>query len=456
MPTHCISSHREIKSPSQRKITADFSADHVSSDAGLVLLHQAESKFDVISQMASCFTDHRDPLRVSHSVLQMLKQRIFALACGYEDLNDHDFLSKDPLLAGIIGKKDLADSAAPILASRSTLNRLELTPPDSDGAHRYKRISTNYEAMERLFLEVYLRTADRPEEMVIDFDATDLRIHGGQEGRFFHGYYGHYCYLPNYAFCGDHLLLAQLRPANIDAALGTKEALTWMVPRIRQKWPDMRIIVRGDSGYCRDRIMTWCEQNGVEYVFGLAKNARLKDICAEHMAVAKYRHEQSGNPERLFLDFEYCTLTSWAGHRRVIGKAEYLEKGANPRFIVTNIGDFARAQELYEVLYCARGNMENCIKEQMSLFAERMSTHEMHGNQMRLWFSGMAYTLLQLIRTHALAGTDLSRAQCYTIRVKLLKIGALVQVTVRRIWVRMSRACPQQPLFYHVLDVLGT
>lgn len=386
---------------------------------------------------------------------------MFALALGYEDVNDHDELRRDPLLATLVGKVDPtgqsrrreSDRGNP-LAGKSTINRLELADPEHAAGHRYHKIVCRSEAVDRFFVDVLLSAYDvAPVQIVLDLDATDDPLHGEQEGRFFHGYYGCYCYLPLYIFAGDHLLLARLRPSNIDAAAGALEELQRIVAQIRERWPQVRIIVRGDSGFARNEIMTWCEDNGVDYVFGLARNPRLCAAIEGQLAKSRRRYVQTKLPSRRYRDFRYRTLESWERSRRVVGKAEYLPKGANPRFIVTSLSKAEyTAQALYEDLYCARGDMEKGIKEQqLHLFADRTSTSWLRSNQLRLYFSSVAYVLLNELRRVGLRGTELARAQCSTIRTKLLKIGALITVSVRRVWVRFASAFPSKAAFAEIL-----
>jgi hypothetical protein len=339
------------------------------------------------------------------------------------------------------------------LAGKSTLNRMELGKPDTQETDRYKKIVVDVEKVSKYFVDVFLQAHNEaPKEIILDIDATDDPLHGNQEGRFFHGYYGGYCYMPLYIFCGDFLLCARLRTADSEPAKGAVEEIKRIVEVIRQKWPGQRIMVRGDSGFCRDEIMTWCEGNGVNYLVGLARNARLEKILSEDMARAKSEYEETGKAARVFRDFEYETLDSWSGMRRVIGKAEYLEKGANPRFVVTNLSrEEYDARELYEDIYCARGEMENRIKEQqLEMFADRTSTSLLRSNQLRLWFSSVAYVLMNELRRLGLSETDLEQAQCGTIRLKLIKIGAQVRVSSRRIYVAMATGNPFQEIFLTV------
>jgi hypothetical protein len=337
-----------------------------------------------------------------------------------------------------------------IRAGRNTLNRLELTPRRANAESRYKKIVAHCSQIEPLFVDVFLRLhRTPPKRIVLDFDATDDPLHGDQLGKFFHGYYKSYCFLPLYIFCGDHLLCAKLRPSDIDAAAGSVKQLARIVGQIRREWPKVQIVTRGDSGFCREQLMAWCEANGVDYLLGLAKNQRLQRILGQELHKAKQQFEATGHAARVFKDFTYCTRKSWSRSRRVIGKAEHLRKGANPRFVVTSLtAEEFDARTLYEEEYCGRGEMENRIKEQqLYLFADRTSAHTMRANQLRLWFSSVAYTLLQVIREFGLKGTKLARARCDTIRLKLLKIGASVRVTVRRVWLSMAESCPYRGLF---------
>jgi hypothetical protein len=444
-----------------------FDGGNITSDAGGLLLREVERCCGIIRGFASCFDDLRDPDRIEHSVAELVSQRIYGLALGYEDLNDHDELRSDPLLAVLVGKKEpegqdrlRAQDKGKALAGKSTLNRLELTPADPTTAEqRYKKIIMKAEAIDRLFVDVFLQAHKTPPaEMVLDVDATDDPLHGNQEGRFFHGYYMNYCYLPLYIFCGEHLLCSRLRPSNIDASAGTVEELQRIVAQIRAEWPEVKITVRGDSGFCRDEIMSWCEGNEIDYVFGFAKNERLKAIIASELQQAQSLYEETKKPARVFKDFRYETRESWTRERRVVAKAEHLDKGSNPRFIVTSIGkERIDARTLYEGLYCGRGEMENRIKEQqLWLFADRTSTGKMRANQLRLYFSSVAYLLLQALRRLGLKGTRMATAQCQTIRLKLLKIGAQVRVTVRKVWISLAGGYPHADLFAQVYKNLQT
>jgi hypothetical protein len=462
--TECNAGQLEFHGLGKRAVVADFDGGIISSDGGGLLLREAEQRTRILERLAEQFVDDRDPDAIEHTVLDLVSQRVLALALGDEDLNDHDRLRLDPLLAVLVGKEDPTgqDRLNPrdrgkALASSSTLNRLELTPADADAQARYKKIVAQPEGMDRLLVDCFLDAYPTPPESIwIDLDATDDPLHGNQEGRFFHGYYGHYCYLPLYIFSGEDLLYAELREANIDAAAGSVEALARIVPHIRSRWPTVKIAIRGDSGFCREEIMAWCEANGVDFVLGLAKNARLIKYIGDAMGEAERQHRLSGEASRVFEDFEYRTRKSWSRSRRVIGKAEYLGMGANPRFVVTSLTvERAAARPLYEDLYCARGDMENRIEEQqLDLFADRTSTQTMRANQIRLYFSSFAYVLLCAVRRLGLPGTELARAQCGTIRLKLLKIGAQVRIGVRRVRVAFSESFPGAPLFRQVLHNL--
>jgi hypothetical protein len=408
--------------------------------------------------------DHRRPELIEHNVSELVSQRVFGLALGYEDLNDHDELRWDPLMGLLAGKADPQGldrvrerDRGKALAGKSTLNRLELTPAGADAGVRYKKIVARPESIDELLVTLFIEAHESPpEQIVLDVDATDDPLYGEQEGRFFHGYYRHYCYLPLYVFCGEHLLCARLRPSNIDASAGTVEELERIVGQIRASWPEVKILVRGDSGFCRETLVSWCEANGVDFVLGIAKNERLKASIVDELAEAKKLHEQTGRAARVFKDFRYRTLKSWSKKRRVVGKAEHLAQGPNPRFVVTSLTpEEIDARALYEDLYCARGDMENRIKEQqLGLFADRTSTATLRANQLRLYFSSIAYVLVQSLRRMGLAGTELAKAQCDTIRLKLLKIGAQIRFTVRKVWVSLSQSYPYAELFWRALERL--
>jgi hypothetical protein len=430
-----------------RRVEAGFTAGRVSSDGGALLLREVNGKINLLGRLAVCFTDGRSPLLVTHCLSEMLAQRIYGLALGYEDLNDHEQLRSDPLFGLLSGKRQLEEP----LAGKSTLNRLELC----GRSRRYHKVSYSAEAIDRLLVDLFLEShLTPPAEIVLDLDATDIPLYGHQPERFFHGYYDSYCYLPLYIFAGDQLLCARLRPANQDAAAGSVEEVSRIVAQIRQRWPAVKIILRADSGFCREELMAWCEANHVDYVFGLARNQRLRRIIGAEMHQARLLH-QSGRAARVFTEFDYRTRKSWSCSRRVVAKAEFLDKGENPRFVVTSLAaDEWAAQDLYEEFYCTRGEMENRIKEQMCLFADRLSTDEMKGNQLRMYFSALAYTLVETLRRLGLKGTAWAQAQVDTIRLKLFKIGAVVRISVRRVLLQLSSAYPWKDIYaaaFHAL-----
>jgi hypothetical protein len=428
---------------------ARFDGGTISSDGGAFLLRQTDRRLNLLARLAGCFLDGRNPDLVEHSVLEMLSQRVYGLALGYEDINDHEQLRRDPVFGILAGRQELD---AP-LAGKSTLNRMEL----GTGANeRYKKITFWKEAMDELLVKVFLEShSTAPEEIVVDVDTTDLPLHGHQEGRFFHGYYDEYCYLPLYIFCGEHVLCARLREANHDAAFGCLAEIQRIVAQIRAAWPEVKIVLRGDSGFCRNELMSWCENKGVDFVFGLARNQRLRKIIGAEMYEATQLWNRTGKPARVFAEFDYQTRKTknrgWDRKRRVVAKAEHIDGKENPRFVITSLSSESWAgKALYEELYCARGNMENRIKEQFSLFADRVSTETMRANQMRLYLSTMAYVLVSGLRRLGLQATELAQAQVSTIRAKLLKIGAQIRVTVRKVWVSMASSYPWQGLYQQV------
>ena len=448
MPTDCSAGQLEFEGLGNRKVTAAFDGGDISSNAGALLLREADRAIGLSRQAAACFKDARSQEYVEHTLETLVAQRVHGIALGYEDLNDHDTLRHDPVVGLLSGKLEAGRSDCAVLAGKSTLNRLEHAPRAADD--RYRKISADEAAMKELFVSLFIQSRKSvPRRLVLDLDATDDPVHGNREGRFFHGYYKCYCYLPLYIFCGRELLLAKLRLGNIDAAAGAKEEIAWIVARLRQKWPDVEIWLRADSGFCREDLMAWCEANGVHYVFGLARNARLEAEIKDELAEAEQKAAQSGKAERIFKEFQYRTRQSWSRERRVVAKAEHLSKGPNPRFIVTSLtGKQAKARELYETIYCARGEMENRIKEcQLDLMADRTSAATLKANQLRLWFSSLAYVLMTALRRLALEGTEFQNATAGTIRLKLLKLGALVTVSVRRIKIAIASACPLQNVF---------
>jgi hypothetical protein len=448
MRTECISDRYDFEGFDGRRVVAAFDGGVITTDGGALLLRHTDRAIGLFERVASCFVDHRAPGLVVHGLPALIGQRIAGIALGYEDIDDHDALRHDPVL-GLLSERLAArrdDCAA--LAGKSTLNRLEHAPEGPPT--RYHRIGHDASALEDLFVELYLDAEDRAaERIILDLDATDDPIHGRQEGRFFHGYYDCYCYLPLYIFAGRHLLAAKLRRSDIDGAAGSKDEVRRIVARIRDRRPDANIVLRADSGFAREELMAWCEENGVDYLFGLARNDRLVTTIAEALAEARAEHRETGKPARRFADFMYTTRESWSRRRRVVGKAEHLDKGANPRFVVTSLkAAETGARELYEDLYCQRGEMENRIKEcQLNLFADRTSAKTMRANQLRLWFASFAYVLVDSLRRLGLKHSRLETATCGSIRLKLLKLGARVTTSVRRIKVSMASAHPWQKEF---------
>jgi hypothetical protein len=451
--TECNGEQLSFQGVGGRQIVARFDGGQLSSDGGGLLLREVERRTGLLSQFAACFRDFRNPLLVEHTVKSLISQRVMGLALGYEDLNDHDQLRHDPLIATLVEKADPTRA----LAGKSTLNRLELTA-EGNGEDRYKRIVYDTAAIDRFLVDAFLQAYQKaPERIVLDLDTTDDEIHGGQEGRFFHGYYGSYCYLPLYIFSGEHLLCARLRQANVGPAEGTVEEIERIVSQIREQWPNVKIVIRADSAFSRDDIMSWCEKHEVDYVLGLARNARLERTIASEMEHARAESERTGSPYRSYKDFEYQTCESWTRERRVVGKVEYLVDKPNARFVVTSLSvEEVEAQPLYENDYCGRGDMENRIKEQKTfLFSDRTSAATMHANQLRLWFSSVAYLLMSALRRLGLKDTDLAKAQCDTIRLKLFKIGARITVTTRKIWISLSSSYPLAGLFARVCSNLA-
>jgi hypothetical protein len=454
MPTQCTQDSFAFGRVEGRTVVADFSGGTITSNAGALLLAQADRAVGIIDSFAACFGDGRNQGLIEHTVRTLVGQRIVGIALGHEDLVDHEELRHDPVLAAMLGKLTPRRKECAPLAGKSTLSRLEHSPQEG-AAHappRYHKISHDGDAIERTFVGIALGSRSKPPPvMVIDLDATDMALHGHQEGRFFHGYYDCYCYLPLFVFWDRHLLSARLRPANIDAAAGAKEEVARIVAQVRARWPKTTIIVRADSGFCRDELMSWCEANDVHFVLGLARNERLVGKIAGELAEAENLARASGRAARVFKDFAWSTRESWAQERRVIAKAEWTRGEANPRFIVTSLpSDVIDGARLYEKVYCQRGEMENRIKEcQLDLLADTMPAATMRANQLRLWFAAMAYVLMCALRRIALGGTELARATCGTIRLKLLKIGAQVTVSVRRVHIAMTSACPARAIFTH-------
>ncbi len=460
--TDCNAEQLEFLAFGRRRVEGGATAGRTSTDGGALLLREVAERMGLFPKLAACFTDHRDPKRIEHTVEEMVSQRVLGLACGYEDLNDHDCLRDDVVFAVAVGKEDVLGEhrerkrdRGHALSGKSTLNRLELTPEGADAQARYKKVTHNAPAFDMLMVDFFLDAHRRaPESIVLDLDATDDPIHGAQEGRFFHGYYGGYCYLPLYITCGNFLLCSRLREANIDASSGSVEELTRIVNQIRTRWPTVEITIRADSGFAREAIMAWCEANGVGYVLGLAKNARLGRVIGREMEDARKQHLATEKPARVFRELTYRTQKTWSRERRVVAKAEQIAGKANPRFVVTSWSvERTDAATLYEKVYCARGDMENRIKEQqLHLFADRTSAHTMRANQLRLFFSSIAYILLNELRRVGLEGTKLEHAYVGTIRLRLLKVAAVVTVSVRRIRLAFSSVLPMWQVFRHALE----
>ena len=447
--TECNQSSFGFEASGSREIVARFDGGTISSDSGAFLLRQTDMRLNLMPRLAGCFLDGRNQIQVEHSVQEMLSQRIYGLALGYEDINDHEQPRKDPIFGILAGRDELEKP----LAGKSTLNRMELGTGVPD---RYKKITFWKDAMDELMVKLFVESYEKaPAEIVLDMDTTDLPLHGKQEGRFFHGYYDTYCYLPLYVFCGDHVLCSRLREANHDAAFRCLDEIERIVKQIRTAWPEVKIILRGDSGFCRNELMNWCESNNVDFLFGMAKNKRLSRIIGADLHAAMEQWKQTGKPARIFSEFSYAAKKTkkggWDRERRVVAKAEHIDGKQNPRFVVTSLAsEECAGQELYEQRYCERGNMENRIKEQFSLFADRVSAETIRANQMRLYLSAMAYILVSGLRRLGLKGTELAQAQVSTIRTKLLKIGARIRVTVRKVWVSMASSYPWQGLYQQV------
>ena len=460
MPTECNTDLFGFARVENRRVEASFDAGLATSDAGALLLGSTDKVIGLIDRFSQCFEDNRDACMIEHSVKTLVGQRVVGIAMGHEDLNDHDHLRHDPMMAVMADKLAAKRSDCAPVAGKSTLNRLELS---SDTPTRYHKISHDPSSIEALFVTLFLEAHPKaPAQIILDLDATDDPLHGDQEGRFFHGYYDCYCYLPLYIFCGRHLLVSKLRQSNMDAAAGSVDEVARLVTQIRDHWPRVRIILRADSGFARDDLMSWCEDHQVDYVFGLARNERLVAELEPELERAQAQAEARRRPARCYKDFMWATRKGWSRRRRVIGKAEWMpgrgDKGANPRFVVTTLSRHQlRARRLYERLYCARGEMENRIKEcQLDLFADRTSARSMRANQLRLWFASMAYVLLCALRRIALPYTRFAKATCGRIRLSLLKIPAVIRISVRRIKFSMASTYPYQDVFKTAHERLST
>ncbi len=465
--TECTPRQLSFRNLGRREIVAALDGGVLSCDAGALLLAETDKRIGMFDRMAACFIDRRNPDLIEHSVRTLVAQRVPGLALGYEDLNDHDLLRRDPLLAAVVGQPDVlgvrrqgAGKGCP-LAGKSTLNRLELSTDKED---RYKKIEVVEAKLNALLLDLFVESfSRRPKALILDVDATDDQLHGLQEGRHFSRHYDSYYYLPRYVFCGEQMLCCRLGTADTNPAKGFAAELARIVAHLRAVWPKVTIVLRADSGFCRDDVLAWCESERVDYIVGLPKNTRLIERIAPAARRAAAEHARTGKAARSFATFKYRTRTSWSATRRVIGKAEHLAGGPNPRFIVTTLMPKAlasvartdRARFLYEQVYCARGDMENRIKEQQQdLFADRTSCHPVLANQLRLYLASFGYCLMQAVRRLALTGTELAKAQCGTIRLTLLKIAARVTVSVRRLCISLPTACPSQAHFIAAYDRL--
>lgn len=455
MKTECNQFELALQGPKRRSVVIKNDGEATSSDGGLLLLGQIERHRHFIKSFAACCVDYRDQERITFTLEELIAQRVFGICQGYEDLNDHEDWRYDPLLALVCSRKNDDEP----MAGKSTLNRLELGIFGEAQDDRYHRIEWDADALRGMFVDAFVASFLRPpEQIILDFDATDGPVHGEQEGRFFNAFYDGYCFLPLYVFAGEHLLAANLRSADIDAASGSTPTLAFLVNKIRESWPDTRIIVRADSGFCREDLMAWCETHDVFFILGLARNERLVRKLSAAMREAQCEFICTTHGSRVFKELRYRTRKSWSRTRRVVDKAEYLAKGPNPRFVVTNLDIEAwGTRELYEDLYCARGEMENRIKEQqLYLFADRTSCHAFRANQFRLWLSSVAYLFIVALRRIALKDTEFEHAQAFTIRLKLFKVAVTVAVSVRRVLLRVPRAFPYWDIWRRCASMFST
>jgi len=431
-----------------RRVEGAFDGGKLSTDGGLLLVREVACGSRFFTRLKGCFIDKRNQDAITHSIEALIQQRVYGLLAGYEDLNDHDSFRNDPVAQLVAGHVP----GETRLAGHSTLGRLELSARTVAAKERDKKIALDDERLQAFLIEEFIRYAKRQklQELVLDVDATDIPLHGKQEERFYHGYYGHYCYLPLYIFCDEFPLWAELRPSGIDASHGTVEALTQIVQALKTALPGVSITVRADSAFAREHIMAFCENSGIHYVFGLARNSRLEALVTDAMDTARADYERTQEPARVFCELSYKTLDTWSRSRRVVAKAEYLPKGPNPRFIVTNLKGSGR--QLYEQLYCGRGDAENRIKEQFQLFAGRASSSVKRANQIRLWFSTIAYLLMVLVRKSRLKGTLLENAEVHTLRVRLIMCAVQVTVSVRRVYLSFAEGFPFKDVFHHALQ----
>lgn len=434
--TNCISLNYQFSKVKNRKLEINFTGGDISRDGGALLLKEADNRLGITNQLEKMFPDQRDPSKIIHSLTTMLKQRIYGIALGYEDLNDHDNLRKCLALQTTVGTDQ-------DMASSSTLCRLE------NKANRQFAVDVHKMMIDK-FIASYTTA---PDELILDFDATDDEIHGNQEGRFYHGYYRHDCFLPLYVFCGSKLLVSYLRTSRKDQAKHAWAILSLLVRRLNKAWPSVSIVFRGDGGFCRHQLFDWCDKNNVKYIVGMGQNNKLNKMLEPLMQQANEAFTATKVKQRLFSEFQY-QAGSWSRERKIVGKAEVTSFGDNPRYIVTNLE--GKPQDLYDKIYCQRGNMENRIKEQqLELFADRTSCHKWWSNQFRLLLSSLAYILIEYIRDKLLQGTELAKAQVGTIRLKLFKIGAVIIRNTRRVKFLLSSSYPYQHVWDHIMRKLA-
>lgn len=434
--TECRIERLEFQAEKSRRVVAEFTGERLTSNGGLLLLRDFERSSGIIGRFCgTCLVDRRRPNLVTHRLETIVSQRVFGLCAGYGDINDHDQLRHDPVFALCSGSEELA--------ARSTLSRLE------NASAAGSRIYLDTTHVLGFFVQEYLRNLSRcPRRVIIDIDANAVPLHGEQERRNFLSQYNEYCYLPVSMYIDDHLVFTKLRSADREVATGIVSALTFVVKELRERYPSLRILIRADSGFCRDEIMSWCEAHDVDYLLGLAKNTHLNEFLRPAMEKARVECEATGKPSRHFHDFQYQTNRTWSRERRVVGKAEHLSLGPNPRFVVTSLGrKAAKAVLLYERLYCARGDMENRIKEQLQLFSDRLSDHTFRGNTVRHYLSAVAYVLMAAFRRRILRRTQFARAYFDTIRLRLFKIAAQISYSCRRIFIRLEDSFTMQKEF---------
>ena len=455
--TECKQQTFGFQGQKRREVKAGFDGGYVSSDGGILLLREVSERLGTLKRFSECFEDCRNPILIEHTVEELLSQRVYGLACGYEDLNDHDELRSDPAFALAIGKKDLEgkerqreQDKGKSLAGRSTLNRLELSGRVVKPNERYKKIFCNERKVGKFFVDEFVRSrrGKKVKRLILDLDRTGYPLYGEQEGRYFLKYYNDYCYTPLYIFCEEMLLQARLGTGDNAAFYGVTSELSFLIPELKKHFPKARIIVRGDGAFAIEEIMSFCEENGIDFIFGLPKNPVLERSSAAAMSEAEAKFSKTQTTVREFSEFYYKTRESWSRERRVIAKSEYSEQGANPRFVVTSLNRrCSSAMKMYEHWYCKRCDMENRIKEQLQLFGDRMSCEVKMANQLRLWFTAVAYILFAHLRRLALRRTALAKAEVATIRAKILKIGARILISCRRVYFSLASAFPYKNIF---------